>query len=482
MVIVAEVSSMSEELRERKKVPPFDRQAMPQQEPEQRVKNFREVPIGYTEEQARREALRCLDCKKPLCISGCPVEIDIPAFIRLISEGKYIEAAWKIKETNSLPAICGRVCPQEEQCELKCVIRKKYGAVAIGRLERFVADYERSHGTIKIPQKTAPTGKKIAVVGSGPAGLTVAGDLVKRGHKVVIFEALHAAGGVLVYGIPEFRLPKEIVKAEVNFLEQMGVEVRTNCVIGLIDTLPELFEQGFDAIFIGTGAGAPWFMNIPGENLNGIYSANEFLTRSNLMKAYLFPQYDTPVFVGKRTAVIGGGNTAMDAARTSLRLGAEKVFIVYRRSRTEMPARIEEVEHGAEEGLIFHFLTAPVRYLGDEEGRVVGMECIQMELGEPDSSGRRRPVPKQGSEFVMDVDTVIVAIGNGANPLIQRTTPDLVTNKWGNISADPETGKTSIEGVYAGGDIVTGGATVILAMGAGKKAARAIHDYVMSKK
>ncbi|MBN2381843.1 NADPH-dependent glutamate synthase [bacterium] len=472
---------MTDLKEQRKTKPAYERHSMPQQPAEERVHNFREVPIGYTAEMAMHEAERCLDCKKPLCIKGCPVEVDIPAFIRLIAQGKFVEAAWKIKETNSLPAICGRVCPQEEQCEVTCVIRKKYGAVAIGRLERFVADFEREQGQIRIPEIEPSTGKKIAVVGSGPSGLTVAGDLVKRGHEVVIFEALHSAGGVLVYGIPEFRLPKAIVKAEVNFLEQMGVTIKTNHVVGLTDTIDELFGQGFDAIFIGTGAGAPWFMNIPGENLNGIYSANEFLTRSNLMKAYLFPEYDTPIFVGKHTAVIGGGNTAMDAARTSLRLGAEKVFIVYRRSRTEMPARHEEVEHGQEEGLIFHFLTNPVRYIGNEEGRVVGMECIQMELGEPDASGRRRPVPKQGSEFTIDVDTVIVAIGNGANPLIQQSTPNLVTNKWGNITADPETGQTSIPGVFAGGDIVTGGATVILAMGAGKKAARAIHEYIMTK-
>lgn len=472
---------MPDEIKKRKKKPPYDRQEMPQQKPSERIKNFNEVPLGYTPELAMKEAERCLDCKKPMCISGCPVEIDIPGFIMLIAQGKFIEAAWKIKENNSLPAICGRVCPQEEQCELTCVIRKKFGPVAIGRLERFVADYERKQGDIRIPQVEPSTGKRIAIVGSGPAGLTVAGDLIKRGHEVTIFEALHASGGVLVYGIPEFRLPKAIVQAEVDYLKKMGVSVKTNNVIGLTDTIDELFQEGFDAIFIGTGAGAPWFMNIPGENLNGIYSANEFLTRSNLMKAYLFPKYDTPIYAGKRTAVIGGGNTAMDAARTALRLGAEKVYIIYRRSRTEMPARIEEIEHGEEEGIIFHLLTNPIRYIGDEEGRVVSMECIQMELGEPDSSGRRRPLPKEGSEFKIDIDTVIVAIGNGANPLIQNTTPELETNKWGNILANPETGQTSIEGVYAGGDIVTGGATVILAMGAGKKSARAIHEYVMNK-
>lgn len=472
---------MTDKKPERKKVPPYERHPMPEQEPHVRVKNFEEVPLGFDAETAMREAERCLDCKKPICIKGCPVNIDIPAFIKLVAKGKFVEAAWKIKEQNALPAVCGRVCPQEEQCELTCVIRKKYKPVAIGRLERFVADYERAQGKIKIPELPPPTGKKVAIVGSGPAGLTVAGDLVRLGHKVTIFEALHAAGGVLVYGIPQFRLPKEIVKAEVNFLEQMGVEVRMNAVIGKTDTVGDLFDEGYDAVFIGTGAGAPWFMNIPGENLNGIYSANEFLTRSNLMKAYRFPEYDTPIYVGKRAVIIGGGNTAMDAARTAMRLGAEKTYIVYRRSRTEMPARIEEIHHGEEEGLIFHLLTNPLRFIGNEEGRVVAMECIKMELGEPDASGRRRPIPMEGSEFTMDVDTVVVAIGNGSNPLLQSTTPGLETNKWGNITADPETGQTSLEGVYAGGDIVTGGATVILAMGAGKKAAAAIHDYIMSK-
>ncbi len=463
--------------KERVKVP---RQPMPEQKPEERVKNFKEVPHGLTPELAQIEASRCLDCKKPLCIAGCPVEVDIPGFIKLIMDGDFSGAARKIKETNALPAICGRVCPQEEQCEQVCVLTKKYKPVAVGNLERFVADWERMHGTVEIPELAPPTGKKIAVVGSGPAGLTVAADLALLGHKVTIFEALHKPGGVLVYGIPEFRLPKAIVAAEVDYLKKMGVEVKTSYVVGKLDTVDELMSDlGFDAVFIGTGAGLPNFMKIEGENLNGIYSANEFLTRSNLMAAYDFPEHDTPIFAGRNVAVLGGGNTAMDSVRTSLRLGAENGYIIYRRSRNEMPARKEEIHHAEQEGVQFKFLTNPVKYIGDENGWVKAMECIKMELGEPDASGRRRPIPIDGSNFTMPVDTVVIAVGNSSNPLIPQTTPGLKTNRWGNIEADPRTMMTSRPGLFAGGDIVTGGATVILAAGAGKVAARGIHKYVM---
>jgi glutamate synthase (NADPH/NADH) small chain len=454
---------------------------MPGQDPKERIKNFKEVPFGYTPEMAMTEAKRCLQCKKALCMGGCPVEVDIPAFVRMIAEGDFIGAAKELKKNNSLPAICGRVCPQEDQCEKVCVLAKKYQPVAVGNLERFAADYERNQGEVEIPEIAPPTGKKVAIVGAGPAGLTVAGDLVKLGHQVTIFEALHKAGGVLVYGIPEFRLPKAIVQAEVDFLIKLGVEVRSSQVIGKLHTIDELFEQGYHAIFIGTGAGLPNFMNIPGENLNGIYSANEYLTRSNLMKAYDFPEYDTPIFSGKNVAVLGGGNTAMDSVRTALRLGAENGYIVYRRSKTEIPARIEEIHHAEEEGVEFHFLTTPIKYMGNEYGWVTGMECLRMELGEPDASGRRRPVPVEGSNFIMEVDTVVVAIGNSSNPLVPQTTTGLEVNKWGNIIADPETGQTSRKGVWAGGDIVTGGATVILAAGAGKKAARDIDKYLKSQ-
>jgi len=466
------------EMKERLKIP---RQPMPEQEPKVRARNFDEVPLGYTPETAKLEALRCIQCKKPACVDGCPVEVDIPGFIALVAEGDFIGAAKKIKGTNALPAVCGRVCPQEVQCEIQCVRGKKGEPVAIGRLERFVADYERAQGEVSIPEIAPSTGKKIAVVGSGPAGLTVAGDLIKLGHEVTVFEALHKTGGVLVYGIPEFRLPKAIVQAEVDYLQKMGVKIETSNVIGKIATVDELFEEGYDAIFLGTGAGAPSFMKIPGENLNGIYSANEYLTRSNLMKAYRFPEYDTPIVKGKNVAVIGGGNVAMDAARTAMRLGADNVYLVYRRSRQEMPARTEEVHHAEEEGIQLNLLTTPIKYIGNDKGWVTSMECLRMELGEPDSSGRRRPVPIEGSEFTWDVDTVVVAIGSGANPLVQETTPGLDTNKWNNIVADEETGQTSREGVFAGGDIVTGAATVILAMGAGRKAAKAMHEYVMSK-
>ncbi|HHL40662.1 MAG TPA: NADPH-dependent glutamate synthase [Deltaproteobacteria bacterium] len=463
------------EIKERMKIP---RQGMAEQEPAERVRNFYEVPLGYTPEQAMEEARRCIQCKKPLCVAGCPVNIDIPWFIRLIGEGKFVEAARKIKETNSLPAVCGRVCPQEDQCEKVCVVGKKYEPVAIGRLERFVADYEREHGEVTIPHIPKWTGKKVAVVGSGPAGLTVAGDLVKKGHKVTVFEALHAPGGVLVYGIPEFRLPKKIVKAEMEYLERMGVEIVCNAVVGKLDTVDELLDGGYDAVFIGTGAGLPWFMNIPGENLVGIYSANEYLTRVNLMRAYEFPRYDTPIIRGRRVVVIGAGNTAMDAARTALRLCPEEVTIVYRRSREEMPAREEEIHHGEQEGVKFQLLTNPKRFIGDHEGRLRAIECVRMELGEPDESGRRRPVEIKGSEFCIDADVAIISIGNGANPLIQQTTPDIKTNKWGNITIDQDTGRTSKKGVFSGGDIVRGGATVILAMGDGRRAADSIHEYL----
>jgi glutamate synthase (NADPH/NADH) small chain len=460
----------------REKVP---RQEMAEQKPEDRTRNFNEVPFGYSPEQARLEASRCLQCKKPKCIDGCPVEIDIPGFIQLIHDGDFIGAARKLKEKNSLPAICGRVCPQEDQCEKVCILGKKDEPVAVGRLERFVADWERAQGEIEIPSKDPPTGKRVAVVGSGPAGLTLAGDLIKKGHAVTVFEALHKTGGVLVYGIPEFRLPKAIVQAEVDYLAKLGVEIKVDNVIGRIRTVDELFEEGYHAVFVGIGAGLPLFMGIPGENFCGIYSANEYLTRSNLMKAYLFPEYDTPIARGKNVAVFGAGNVSMDSARTALRLGAEKVRIVYRRSRVEMPARIEEIQRAEEEGVEFHLLTTPTRFFGDDNGWVTGMECIRMELGEPDESGRRRPVPIKGSEFSMECDLAVVAIGAGANPLLPNTTPGLELNKRGYIVADLETGKTTKKGVWAGGDIVTGSATVISAMGAGRQAANSIHDYLM---
>jgi len=453
---------------------------MPEQEPKVRAKNFNEVPFGYTPELAQLESSRCLQCKKPKCIEGCPVEIDIPAFIKLIHEGDFIGAGRKLKERNSLPAVCGRVCPQEDQCEKVCIVGKKDQPVAIGRLERFAADWERAKGEVFIPEKAPSTGKKVAVVGSGPAGLTLAGDLILKGHEVTIFEALHKTGGVLIYGIPEFRLPKDIVQAEVNYLEKLGVKVACNCVIGRIETVDELLQE-YDAIFLGLGAGLPQFMNIPGENFCGIYSANEYLTRSNLMKAYLFPKYDTPIARGKNVAVFGAGNVAMDSARTALRLGAETVRIVYRRSREEMPARIEEVHHAEEEGVQFYLLTAPTRFFGDDNGWVTGMECLKMELGEPDESGRRRPVPMKGSEFKLECDMAVVAIGAGPNPLLPTQTAGLELNKRGYIVADLETGKTTKPGVWAGGDIVTGSATVILAMGAGRKAANSVHEYLMNK-
>jgi len=456
------------------------RQAMPEQDPKVRAHNFDEVPYGYDEKLAQLEAQRCLQCKKPQCVKGCPVEVEIPQFIKFIVEGDFAAAARQLKNKNSLPAVCGRVCPQENQCENTCILGKKAEPVAIGRLERFAADYERNHNLVTIPEIAEPTGKRVAVVGSGPASLTLAGDLIKKGHEVIIYEALHEPGGVLIYGIPEFRLPKSIVAAEVDYLQKMGVKIETDVVVGKTVTVDELLED-HDAVFLGVGAGLPLFLNIPGENLCGIYSANEYLTRSNLMKAYKFPEYDTPIALGKNVAVIGAGNVAMDSARTALRLGAETVKIVYRRSKAEMPARAEESHHAEEEGVQFEFLTNPVRFIGNEDGWVTGMECIRMELGEPDESGRRRPIPIEGSNFTLECDTVIVALGTRANPLIPSTTPNLKLNRRGYIEADPATGKTSMEGVFAGGDIVTGSATVILAMGAGRKAADAIHEYLMSK-
>jgi len=442
-----------------------------------RVKDFNEVPFGYSPEEAKAEAKRCLQCKRPTCVQGCPVEIDIPGFIKFIAEGDYTNSIKRLKEKNVLPAVCGRVCPQEDQCEKVCVLAKKFEPVAIGRLERFAADLEATRGESPIPQRPEPTGKRVAIIGAGPGGLTVAGDLSRLGHAVTIFEALHKPGGVLVYGIPEFRLPKEIIYREVDYLVRCGVELKLDFVVGKTSTIDQLLKE-FNAVYIGTGAGLPWFMNIPGENLNGVYSANEYLTRANLMKAYLFPEYDTPIVRGKRVAVIGGGNVAMDCARTALRLGADEVSIVYRRSRKEMPAREEEIHHGEQEGIIFEFLTLPVKYLGDEYSWVKQMECLRMKLGEPDASGRRRPVPIEGSNYVTEVDTVVCAIGQSPNPLIPQTTPDLKIGKWGNIEADEKTGKTSKKGCWAGGDVVRGGATVILAMGDARIAARSIDEYL----
>lgn len=471
---------MAENKKPKKEIIP-KKHPMPAQDPVERARNFNEVALGYDEETAVAEAKRCLNCKKQPCRQGCPVEVDIPAFLQLVAQRDFEGAIRKIKEKNALPAICGRVCPQENQCESYCTLGKKHEPVAIGRVERFCADWELKKG-VTPPQVEPPTGKRVAVIGSGPAGLTCAADLAKKGHEVTIFEALHVPGGVLMYGIPEFRLPKRVVQAEVENLKKLGVKIEVNSVVGKATTVDELLEEeGFDAVFIGTGAGLPYFMNIPGENACGVYSANEFLTRTNLMKAYLFPDWDTPIKVGKKTAVIGGGNVAMDAARTALRLGAEESWIVYRRSREELPARAEEVEHAEEEGVKFAFLTSPVEIFADENGWVKGMKCIKYELGEPDESGRRRPVPIEGSEYTMDVDTVVIAIGQGPNPLVPRTTKGLELTRKGTIVADPETGATSKPGVFAGGDVVTGAATVILAMGAGRKAANAIHEYLSKK-
>jgi len=463
-------------------VPKLDlnRVPMPRQDPKLRSKNFNEVALGYSAEQAQAEASRCIQCPKRSCVDGCPVEIDIPEFIQAIGDGDMPEAVRILKSKNSLPGMCGRVCPQETQCEATCSLAKKEAPIAIGRLERYVADWERANiQSIDSPIiQPTPTGKRVAVVGSGPASLTAAADLAKLGHSVTIFEALHTPGGVLMYGIPEFRLPKEIVQAEVDYVASLGVKIELDSVVGKIFTIDELLNNGYDAVFLGTGAGLPMFMGIPGENLNGIYSANEFLTRVNLMKAYRFPEYDTPVKVGKRVAVIGGGNVAVDSARCALRLGAEEVYIVYRRSEVEMPARREEMENAKEEGIQFKILTNPKRFLGNEQNWVVGMECYEMELGEPDESGRRRPIVKEGSEFIIDVDVVIVALGTTPNPLIASTTEGLETTRWGTVVADEETGKTVKPKVWAGGDIVTGAATVISAMGAAKRAAADIDEYL----
>ena len=449
---------------------------MPSQAPNVRNKNFKEVALGYTEEQAVDEASRCLNCKNKPCVGGCPVAVDIPAFIEQV-RNKDFEAAYQIiSRSSSLPAVCGRVCPQETQCEQRCVRGIKGEPVAIGRLERFVADWHNANST-KPAKAPASNGHKVAVIGSGPSGLTCAGDLAKKGYDVTVFEALHLAGGVLVYGIPEFRLPKTIVQKEIDTLKELGVKVETNMVIGKILSVDELFERGFESVFIGSGAGLPRFMNIPGENLKGVYSANEFLTRVNLMKAYKEGAH-TPIGHAKKVAVVGGGNVAMDAARCAKRLGAEEVYIVYRRSENELPARAEEVEHAKEEEITFKLLTNPVEILGGEDGFVTGIRCVEMELGEPDASGRRRPVVKEGSEFTIDVDSVIMAIGTSPNPLIKSTTKGLETQKWGGIIADETTGQTSRKGVFAGGDAVTGAATVILAMGAGKQAAKAIDEYI----
>jgi glutamate synthase (NADPH/NADH) small chain len=452
---------------------------MPRQDPNVRNKNFNEVALGYNLDQAKEEAVRCLQCPKRPCIEGCPVGVDIPDFIKAIVDDDMPGAVRILKNKNSLPGICGRVCPQETQCESTCSLAKRGAPVAIGRLERYVADWERANKQATLPSvKPDPDGKRVAVVGSGPAGLTTAADLAKLGYGVTIFEALHVAGGVLMYGIPEFRLPKEIVQAEVDYVTSLGVELKLDSVIGKTDTVDELLNNGYEAVFLGTGAGAPIFLDAPGENLCGIYSANEFLTRTILMKGYLFPEYDTPVKIGKRVAVIGGGNVAMDSARCSLRLGAKEVYIVYRRSEAEMPARREEVENAMEEGVIFKFLTNPTGFLGSGRGWVMAMECIEMELGEPDEGGRRRPIPKKGSEFLMNIDTVIVALGNNPNPLIAQTTTGLETTRRGTIVADESSGKTVKPKVWAGGDIVTGAATVISAMGAGKRAAASIDAYL----
>lgn len=453
------------------------RTPMQEQPPAQRRHNFDEVPYGYTPDEAMVEARRCLQCKKPSCVKGCPVQVDIPGFIREVAQGNFLEAVKVMKRTNVLPAICGRVCPQEVQCEGACVLGKKMEPVAIGNLERFIADWEATQPECVMCEIEPPTGKKVAVVGAGPAGLTLAGDMKKLGHSVTVFEALHKPGGVLMYGIPEFRLPKAVVEREVNFILSMGVILKLDCVIGKLRTVDELLSE-FDAVFVGTGAGLPLFMGIPGENSLGIYSANEYLTRSNLMKAYLFPKYDTPIVRGKQVAVIGGGNVAMDAARTALRLGAERVVLIYRRSRDEMPARAAEIHHAEEEGVEFQLLTNPVRFIPGENGWVKEAECWRMQLGEPDASGRRRPIPIPGSEFRIPADTVVVAIGNSPNPLIPQTTPGLETTRRGTVVVDPDTGKTTKKGVFAGGDIVTGAATVILAMGAGRIAARAMDEYL----
>jgi glutamate synthase (NADPH/NADH) small chain len=454
---------------------------MPKQTVEKRIHNFDEVALGFNEELALEEAARCLNCPKPQCIKGCPVEVPIPEFIQLIKERKFGDAAKMIKEKNALPAVCGRVCPQEEQCQKFCVLGVRGDPVGIGRLERYASDWERLNAKLGA-QKIEQTGGKVAVVGSGPAGLTVAADLAKLGHKVTIFESLHTAGGVLMYGIPQFRLPKEIVQTEVGYVKSLGVELRLDSTVGLLATIQELMEGGYDAVFIGSGAGLPNFLKVPGENLKGIYSANEFLIRTNLMKAYKFPEYDTPIRVGKRVGVIGAGNVAMDSARCALRLGAERVYIIYRRSRDEMPARVEEVENAEEEGIEFMLLTNPIRFIGNDRGFLEKVECVKQRLSEPDQSGRRRPEPIEGSNFTLDLDTAVIAIGQSPNPIIQQTTQGLQTTRHGTIVVNEETMQTALHGVYAGGDVVSGAATVISAMGAGKKAAKAIHEYITAKK
>jgi len=468
--------------KERIKMP---RQHMPERDPQIRAHQFTEVNLGYSEELARQEALRCLECAKPTCTEDCPVGVNVKEFVQLIVDGDFMAAAAKIREDNVLPAITGRVCPQEDHCEGACLLCKRGESLGIGYLERFVADYEQKHFDVTKIVKAPPTGKKVAIVGSGPSGLTAAGDLVQKGHQVHVFEALHEIGGVLVYGIPEFRLPKQIIREQVDIMREMGVEFETDVVVGRTVTIDELMEEeGYDAVFIGTGAGLPQFMGIPGEHLNGVYSANEFLTRINLMHAYEFPKYDEPMvdFRGKNVAVIGGGNTALDAIRSSRRLGAGKAFILYRRSEAEMPARIEEVKHAKQEGIEFQMLAAPLEFLDDGKGWLRAARCQKMELGEPDASGRRRPVPIEGSEYEIPLAVAIMAIGTTANPIIRQTTPGLVTNKKGYIQADENTQKTSRKGVFAGGDIVTGGATVILAMGAGRRAAKGIHEYLTTGK
>ncbi|MBN1402413.1 MAG: NADPH-dependent glutamate synthase [Anaerolineae bacterium] len=460
------------------KMKDIPRQEMPTQDPYERASNFDEVALGYTQEMAMAEASRCIQCKKPQCITGCPVSVRIPEFILCLREGDMWGAVEMLKDKNSLPAICGRVCPQETQCEAVCVLGRRGQPVSIGRLERFVADWEQSQG-MRIPESAPKTGKRVAVIGSGPAGLTAAGDLAKKGYDVEILESLHVPGGVLMYGIPEFRLPKDIVREEINYLRGLGVNIRTNVVIGKLFTIEELLQE-YDAVFLGTGAGLPMMMNIPGENYNGVFSANELLTRTNLMKGYLFPQWDTPVKVGGKVAVVGAGNVAMDAARCSLRLGADEVHIVYRRSREEVPARAEEVHHAEEEGIIFDFLTNPIELYGNDEGWVTGMRCIRMELGEPDASGRRRPIPIEGSEFDMRVDTVVMALGTRPNPLVFTEAEALKRTRWGTVEANEETGRTRMERVWAGGDIVTGAATVISAMGAGRVAADDMDRYLQN--
>jgi glutamate synthase (NADPH/NADH) small chain len=469
-----------EEKKEKKKLD-LQRRPMPKQPHWERVKNFDEVALGYPLSAAVEEASRCIQCQKPLCNKGCPVGIDIPGFIKCIVERDFAGGIRKIKETNALPAICGRVCPQEEQCEKTCILGNKQAPVAIGRLERFLADWEAAEGKIEIPLLAPGTGKKVAVVGAGPAGITVANDLIILGHEVTIFEALHESGGVLIYGIPEFRLPKSIVTREVEYVKSLGVKIHTDFVVGKTRTVDSLLEE-FDAVFIGSGAGLPWFMEIPGENLNGVYTANEYLTRINLMKGFRFPEFDTPIKRPSRVAVVGGGNVAMDSARTAVRLGADEVHLVYRRSKAELPARAEEVENAEEEGVIFDLLTLPIRLIGDEHGWIKELECLRMELGAPDDSGRRKPIPVQGSNFLVPFDAVVMAIGNGPNPLIQMTTPGLEVNKKGGLAADPQTGRTSRPNIWAGGDIVRGAATVISAMGDGRVAAASMHLYLTAEK